>query len=183
MREPWTRELAARFARSGAAWEAAGDLELAEQHYRRGADAGSLEARRRLYNLMVAGGRLDAAADVLRELLAAEPRDAEARLALAWLLATAADPAARRPEEAVRQAREALVLLGDGNPQAWWVLALAEAARGGFAEAEAALARARQLAAANGDPALSADLASLAPVLGTRQAVASPPRRLQVAHR
>jgi hypothetical protein len=181
MREPWTRELAARFARSGAAWEAVGDLELAEQHYRRGADAGGPEARRRLYNLMVAGGRFDAAADVLRELLAAEPRDAEARLALAWLLATAADPAARRPEEAVRQAREALVLLGDGDPQAWLVLALAEAARGGFAEAEAALARARQLAAANGDPALSADLASLAPVLGTRQAVASPPRRLQVS--
>jgi tetratricopeptide (TPR) repeat protein len=183
MREPWTRELAAQFARSGAAWEAAGELDLAEQHYRRGAAAGSPEARRRLYNRLVAGGRLAEAADVLRELVAAEPRDVEARLALAWLLATAADTDTRRPEEAVRQAREALVIAGDADPQAWLTLALAEAARGGFAEAGAALARARQLAAASGDPALVADLASLAPVLGTERAVASPPRRLQVARR
>jgi hypothetical protein len=183
MREAWTRELATRFARSGALWEAAGELDLAEQHYRRGAAAGGTEARRRLYNRLVAGGRVAEAAGALEELVAAEPRDAEARLALAWLLATATDTDARRPEEAVRHAREALALSGQGDPQAWLTLALAEAARGGFADADAALARARELAAASGDPVLLADLASLAPLLGAEHAVASPPRRLQVAHR
>jgi hypothetical protein len=181
MREPWTRELAARLARSGAAWEAAGDVDLAEQHYRRGAAAGGPDARRHLYNRLAASGRVGEAADVLRELVAAEPRDAEARLALAWLLATAPDTAVRRPEEALSHAREALALSGDVDPQAWLTLALAEAAGGGFADAGAALARARELAAARRDPSLLADLASLAPMLGAEHAVASPPRRLQVA--
>ncbi len=94
--------------------------------------------------LLVALGEARAACAHLRRALARDPRSTLAAERLAWVLATAADPALRAPAEALRWAELAARRSDDPGVQA--TLAAAQAASGDFEAAartqRAALARA-----------------------------------------
>jgi tetratricopeptide (TPR) repeat protein len=183
LRTPYSQTLAHHYVLAGAARETQGDSASAATRYRRAiaADAGNVEAHRRLYNLQASAGELSEAAATLEGLLAAAPRDVPARMALAWLLASAPDPSVRRPHDATRHAAEAVRLSDAESAEAWLVLAVAEAARGRFDDAGRALERAGPLAQGAGDAALLANLESLAALVHREQAVYTQPRLLRGA--
>lgn len=99
------------------------------------------------------------ALDVLREGVAANPRDVSLLNQLATLLTRNPDPSLRDGEEAVRWARQASALLGDENPEALLTLAEALAEAGRFEEAVAAARRACELAERPSRPRLAAEAA------------------------
>jgi tetratricopeptide (TPR) repeat protein len=185
MRDEFARTLAHQHARAGRVREAEGDALAAERHYRRALAArpGEPIAARALYNLEVARGEFAGARAILEDLARAEPEDAEAHLALAWLLAGVADPALRDGDAALAHVREAERLLGAENADAMLARALAEAERGRFAEASGATLRGEELARACGDGALARSFASLRQALRAGRGVETPPRLLRIAGR
>ncbi|MBU2470204.1 MAG: M48 family metalloprotease, partial [Proteobacteria bacterium] len=86
--------------------------------------------------LLFEQGRERQARERLKGALALAPRDPEVQNALAWLYATAQDPALRRPREAVALAQEAVALVP--LPHIWDTLAEAYFAAGDPRRAEAA---------------------------------------------
>jgi tetratricopeptide (TPR) repeat protein len=64
-----------------------------------------------------------------------DPKNADARQSLAWVLATSSDPSVRNPREAVRWAKEAVAVTGEKDPACLDVLAIAHAALGEFDQA------------------------------------------------
>jgi len=105
----------------------------------------------------LARGDANGAAQDLRGALAAEPEDAIAANALAWILATSPDPALRDPQQATRLAETAQRARAD-DPALLDTLAAAYAAAGRFDAAIGAAERADALAAARGDEALRGEL-------------------------
>ncbi len=99
-------------------------------------------------NVLVELGRLDEARREYEEALARDPTHVLARRRLAWLLATAPDPALRDGEAALRHAREAVRL--KENPATLDTLAAALAETGEFAEAARTARRALERARAEG---------------------------------
>ena len=87
-----------------------------------------------------------------------EPGYVTAMNNLAYLLATAEDPAVRDPAEAMSLAEAALRALGEEEPALLDTLAAAQAAAGRIDDAIASASRAAALAAARGDAALEAEL-------------------------
>jgi tetratricopeptide (TPR) repeat protein len=148
--------LLARGAREGAAasLQAAGrlDPQLDAPSRRAFAVASGRRALERL-----ARGDANGAAQDLRGALAAEPEDAIAANALAWILATSPDPALRDPQQATRLAETAQRARAD-DPALLDTLAAAYAAAGRFDAAIGAAERADALAAARGDEALRGEL-------------------------
>jgi len=92
-----------------------------------------------------------------RAALRIHPRHLESLNNLAWLLATARDPALRRPDEAVRLASAAHELAG-GDPNVADTLAAAHAAAGHYARAAAVLEQALARVDPTADPTLRAAL-------------------------
>ncbi len=182
MRADFARELSRLHAKTGALREHEGNTAGARLHYRRAliADLANAGAHRRLYNLQVEAGEIDAAAASLESFVTAVPDDAPARLALAWLRATAEDPELRDAGRALRHARAGLRLLGAEQPEGHLVLALAQASGGRFEAASAELERARSLAERGSDARLRADLEVLASQIARQRAVHTRPRRLQL---
>lgn len=185
MREDFARQLSRLHAKAGTRYEREDDRDRARHHYRSAleADPANAGAHRRLYNLHVNAGAVDAAVASLEGFVAAVPNDGPARLALAWLRATAADPGLRNADEAFRHARAGQALVGVDRPGGHVVLALAQAAAGRFEAARARLDQARALAERGGDAQLRADLEALAHQLERQRAVHTSPRLLQIASR
>lgn len=110
--------------------------------------AGLAEALARL-------GREAEAAVHYRQALAARPDWVEPANNLAWLLATAADPAVRAPEEALRWAERAARATARRDPLVLDTLAAAQAAAGQLEAARATLDEALARAEERGDRALA----------------------------
>ena len=118
-----------------------------------------VEAHYNLGNYLLQSGGLDDAIAHFQRALEIEPGMAQPQIALtriAWMLATAPDPAARDGAKAVALARQADQLAGGGNPMMAATLAAACAEAGQFPAAIDAARRAAQLAAAQGQPAMAA---------------------------
>ncbi len=77
---------------------------------------------------------------------------------LAWLFATSSNPSIRNPAQALALAERASRVAGGNDPFYLHKLAAAQAATGDFTGAQATAQRALQLAAAQGDSALAAEL-------------------------
>ena len=116
-------------------------------------------AHAQLADALRAEGHTRAAVSHYRAALEIHPRHLESLNNLAWILATARDPALRRPGEAVRLASAALDLSG-GNANVTDTLAAAHAAAGHYARAVAELEQALARLDPTTDPALRAALES-----------------------
>jgi tetratricopeptide (TPR) repeat protein len=146
-----------------------GDVDEAEREFREALhrDPRFAEAH---YGLGLALEDRGATAEAIAELRAAvelRPDWPTAAAALAWLLATAPEPALRNPAEAIALA-EAARAAGGESPQLFETLAVAHAAAGRFVEAAAAARQATILARAAGDERLAADLEERARSYETR---------------
>jgi tetratricopeptide (TPR) repeat protein len=86
----------------------------------------------RVYNAYCLRRDFAAAAAVLRRAVQKAPQDAQARLALAWMLATCPDARARDGDEALRNAQAARRLVGNDRYDVLDVLAAAHAELGQF---------------------------------------------------
>jgi tetratricopeptide (TPR) repeat protein len=103
-------------------------------------------------------GDLEAAARSGREAVRLDPDLASAVNGLAWLLATAPDPALRSPEEAVRLAERASRSPGGETAAFLHTLAASYAAAGRFSDAVATAERALALAEERGEPVVAGAL-------------------------
>ena len=103
-------------------------------------------------------GRLDETVRHYREAVRVRPDFEKALNNLAWLLATARDPALRDPTDAVRLAERAVALSGASDPAVLDTLAAAYAAAGRFDDAVQVGQRALQAAETRGTPALAEPL-------------------------
>jgi Flp pilus assembly protein TadD len=142
----------------GAMLHVAGQLDEAAVHYRRALELRpeNAEARANLGRLlMLQGHPADAAAEFERG-LALQPESVSALTGLAWIRATSADAALRRPGQAVALAERARQLSHGQDPQAFDALAAGYAALG---EYDAAI-RAVRAAIAAADAAGQALLAN-----------------------
>ena len=119
---------------------------------------GYANAHRALGQLLAMLGQHAAAASHYRETLRLDPDQADALNNLAWLRATAPDPALRDGAAAVRMAGRAVELGGRDNPGFLDTQAAAFAEAGRWAEAVAAAEEALVLARANGRPDLVAEI-------------------------
>ncbi|MGD9901986.1 MAG: tetratricopeptide repeat protein [Vicinamibacterales bacterium] len=120
---------------------------------------GYAEAYFNLGHLSVRTGDIAAAARNFRQAAAAKPDWVVASTTAAWVLATAADPGARAPADAVALAERAAGLTGRRDARALDVLGVALASAGRFAEAVAAAREALTLAAPPLSTAVAARLA------------------------
>ncbi len=103
-------------------------------------------------------GREAAAVDVLADAARRFPDDAEVRMALAWVLADAADLTVRDPAQAAIHARRATVLDAKGARN-WRALGVALFRQDLHVEAISHLERARSMSADDVEPAASLFLA------------------------
>jgi len=122
----------------------AGETTEAAAHYRRAVAlrADNVEAHTNLGALLSAMGRLEEAVAEFRAALALQSGSAAALGGLAWILATAPDPALRNGDEAVTFAERALSMTGADDLSTLDALAAAYAEVGRFDDALAATYRA-----------------------------------------
>jgi tetratricopeptide (TPR) repeat protein len=111
----------------------------------------ALEVRSALADMLSAAGRAAEAERLFRDLIALKPDQPALLNNLAWLLATAADPAVRNGAEAVRLAERACELSGRKEALLLGTLAAAYAEAGRFDEAARAAQQAIDVATAAGD--------------------------------
>jgi Flp pilus assembly protein TadD len=95
-----------------------------------------------------------------REILERAPDRLSNRNNLAWLLATAPDPADRRPREALELARALIETQAEPSANLLDTLAAAEAAAGNYDMAASVAKRAADLAGEAGQDALAAEIAN-----------------------
>jgi len=150
----------AALARQGAALAALGDTSAAVARYEAAARAqpGDAGAHRDLGLLLLAAGRHRDAIAALRNGLSAAPENLEIANALAWLLATAAEPDLRDGAEAVALAERTVAATGRREANLLDTLAAAYAEAGRFDDAARAAAGAAALARSAGDLALAAQI-------------------------
>lgn len=124
-----------------------GQYERAEALYRRALEVGPGDARalQNLGQTLQKQGRTAAAISVYRQAVRARPQSVPARLALAWLLATAEQPELRQGAEAVALAEAARQQLASPDCRVWDVLAAAYAEVGRFDAARQAATQAAEL--------------------------------------
>lgn len=125
-----------------------GRRDEAGERYRRAieCDAGFLAARKNLAYAYGEQGRARESIAEYREAARIDPDDSSVLNNLAWLLATAPDPADRDPSEAVRLAESACKLTGYADVVCFGTLAAAYFADGRFKEAVSTASRAIALA-------------------------------------
>ena len=109
-------------------------------------DGGS---QRDLAAMLVEANRIPEAVVHYRRALELSPDSLDALNALAWILATSADPGVRAPLEALRLAERANRLTGGDDPMVLRILAAAYASTGRLSEASSAAQRALFLAGSN----------------------------------
>jgi tetratricopeptide (TPR) repeat protein len=107
----------------------------------------SAPAQFALGEALEAGGDLAGALRQFQQAASLDSKHANARQALASILATARDRSLRNPSEALRWAKEAVALTGENDPAHLDTLAVAHAALGEFARAVELEQRALKLAA------------------------------------
>lgn len=117
-----------------------------------------VEARRNLAEAYALGGRLGDAAFHYSVALETRPEDVRLLDRVAWILATAPDPAVRNGARARQLAERAVGLAGARDIDALDTLAAACAETGDFAAAESRAREAYALALAQGPPDLAADI-------------------------
>jgi tetratricopeptide (TPR) repeat protein len=131
-----------------------------EEHLRRAIELApdTAEVHGALAENLQRQGRQSEAIAQWRESLRLMPDQLEAMNNLAWLLATAEDPAARRPSEAVALAERAAAITASSNASVLDTLAAAYAAAGRREEAARTARRAIELARQSGDAALAKEI-------------------------
>jgi tetratricopeptide (TPR) repeat protein len=129
-----------------------GRFEEALDHYRRALAVrpDNIEARGNLAQLLSRQGRAAEAVAEFEQVLAARTLDPQALSGLAWIRATAADPAQRNPAQAVELAERAAAATGRRDLAVLDALAAAYAAAGRFDAAVDAAQAAVDLAVAAG---------------------------------
>lgn len=160
----------------GRALEAHGDAQRAEDEIRRALrdDDGLAPARATLADLLIARGAHAEARRELEKALAAAPKDEAVALALAWLLATAPDGAARDGARAVEVARALVDGRDAPHPQALDTLAAALAEAGRFDEARAMQERALAIVRRDGPAEIIGELEDRLARYARREAFRSP---------
>jgi len=146
--------------------------------YRRAVEVRPAEPAAR-FNLMLAlatNGEAAAARAQLDTIARLAPRAAEPWLALAWLWATDADPAVRRPADAVSSAQHGVRLASRADARALDVLAAAHAAAGNFDEAERLARQAHSLARNAGDESAAGRIVERLALYVQRRAYVQPSR-------
>jgi tetratricopeptide (TPR) repeat protein len=135
----------------GAMQHLVGQLDAAAASYRRAftIDPENADAHNNLGRLLTQEGQYGAAVVQFEAALRLTPDAARTLAGLAWIRASAPDPALRDAPEAVRLAERAATLAGTGDPTVLDTLAVAQASAGSFdraiATAEDALAGADKL--------------------------------------
>ena len=107
--------------------------------------------------LLIQGSKREAIAQ-FREALRLQPGQPNVMDALAWLLATSAEPSLRNGQEALELARQANDLAGGENPMILHTLAAALAETGQWTEAMGAAQKAIDLAQVAGQQNLAAQI-------------------------
>ncbi len=144
----------------GAMLHVAGRLDEAASHYRRAFELRpeNAEAHSNLGRLLLLQGKATDAATQFDQALAVQPESVSALTGLAWIRATSADAALRRPRQAVALAARARQLSRGEDPQAFDALAAAYAALGEFDQAARAGLAGIQVAMAGGQQLLAAEM-------------------------
>jgi Flp pilus assembly protein TadD len=144
----------------GAMLHVAGRFDEATLHYRKAIELRpeNEQAHANLGRLLMLQGKPVDAAAHFEQGLAVHPESVVSLTGLAWIRATAADPALRRPGQAVTMAERARQISRGQDPQAFDALAAAYAALGEFDKAVQAVRAGIQTADASGQPLLAADM-------------------------
>lgn len=144
----------------GAMLHVAGRLDEAAAHYRKAVELRpeNAEARSNLGRLLLIQGRPADAADAFEQALRVQPESVAALTGLAWIRATAADPALRRPGQAIALADRARQLSRGADPQAFDAVAAAYAALGEFENAIRVATVGAQVADASGQALLANEI-------------------------
>lgn len=142
----------------GALLQLAGRPDQALEHYQRAVALrpDNVEARANLGQLLSIEGRVAEAAGQFREALALKADHPQALAGLAWVRATASDPAFRNAEEAVRLAEQADAATGHRAVSVLDVLAAAYANAGRYEDAVAVVRTGLQIAVAAGQVPMAA---------------------------
>ncbi len=142
----------------GALLQLAGKPDQALEHYQRAVALrpDNVEARANLGQLLSIQGRVAEAVDQFREALALKADHPQALAGLAWVRATASDPAFRNAEEAVRLAEQADAAMGHRAVFVLDVLAAAYASVGRYEDAVAVVRTALGIAVAAGQSPVAA---------------------------
>jgi tetratricopeptide (TPR) repeat protein len=109
---------------------------------------------------LIQQGRVREALDQWQEALAIQPENGNAASNLAWVFATCPEDSIRDGTRAVELAEKAFRISGGKIPMIYRVLAAAYAESGRFADAVETAQRGADLASAQGNPALAAELES-----------------------
>ena len=144
----------------GAMLHLAGRLDEAEAHYRRAFELRpeNAEARSNLGQLVLLQGKASAATVEFEQALTIQPEAVSALTGLAWIRATTADPALRRPGQAVTLAERARQLSQGQDPRTFDALAAAYAALGEFDKATSTLRVGIGVAQSTGQSLLADDM-------------------------
>jgi tetratricopeptide (TPR) repeat protein len=144
----------------GAMLHVAGRLDEAALHYQQALDRRpeNVEARANLGRLLMLQGKATEAAAQFEQAMGVQPDSVPALTGLAWIRATAADAALRRPGQALTLAERARQISRGQDPQAFDALAAAYAALGEFEKAVQVARLGIQVAEAGGQALLVADM-------------------------
>jgi len=142
----------------GALLQVAGQLPQALDHYQRAIALrpDNIETRNNLGQLLLNTGRVTEAADQFREALALRADSPPALAGLAWIRATASDPALRNMEEAIRLAERAAATTRNHDLMALDALAAAYASSGRYEDAVRVARSGLELSLAAGQTAVAA---------------------------
>ena len=119
-----------------------------------------MEARNTLGTALIQQGHVREAIDQWQEVLATQPENGNAASNLAWVFATSSEDSIRDGTRAVELAEKAFRLSGGRLPMIYRVLAAAYAESGQFSKAVETAQRGADLARAQGNLALAAELES-----------------------
>jgi Flp pilus assembly protein TadD len=120
----------------------------------------NVEARNILGTALIQQGRIPEAIAQWQDALKIEPENGNAASNLAWALATCPEDSVRDGGRAVELAEGALRISGGKIPMIYRILAAAYAENGRFSEATQTAQRGADLATAEGNPGLAAELQS-----------------------
>jgi len=139
-----------------------GQVSEAMVHYRKflELEPANVEARNTLGTALIQQGHVREAIDQWQEALARQPENGNAASNLAWVFATCPEDSIRDGTRAVELAEKAFRISGGKIPMIYRVLAAAYAESGRFADAVETAQRGADLASAQGNPSLTAELES-----------------------
>ncbi len=162
----------------GALLQIAGKPDQALEHYRRAVALrpDNVEARANLGQLLSIQGRVAEAVEQLREALALKADHPQALAGLAWVRATALDPAFRNAEEGVRLAEQADAATGHRAVSVLDVLAAAYASAGRYEDAVAVVRTALGIAVAAGQLPVAAQFRQRLELYAQQKPYRMPPR-------